>query len=95
MSLLLVALIVVVAGVLVFVALAPWLRRDRGRGGESEELTSQLDRMENVLRRDPHRDDIVEEYRAALDRWAPLLPPEELERRRAFLREISGQDQGG
>jgi hypothetical protein len=93
MGLILAAVIVGLAAVLLLAFLRPWLpRRPRADEGGGEDLSLHLDRLENIIRRDPYRDDVIEEYRGALERWDVLLAPGERRRRRDFLNEISGRE---
>ena len=93
MGLILAAVIAGLAAILLLAFLRPWLpRRPRGDEGGGEDLSRHLDRLENMIRRDPYRDDVIGEYRGALDRWDVLLAAGERRRRRDFLREVSGRE---
>ena len=83
---------VLLLGLVVALGIAYLRQRAVTRDGPPEpdpdELRCTLDRMENAIRRDPYRDDMKDLYVEYLHGAKGILDLEEIERRRAFLREI-------
>jgi hypothetical protein len=79
---------IAIAALLVGGCVWAYLRLARDPRRDRAELSAFLDRLENILRRDSYRDDIVEEYRAALESHGWLLQEAERERRKEFLRSV-------
>ena len=77
-------LVLLVAGALA----ARVLRARASLRGELAEASSLLDRMENMIRQDPYRHDLVAEYRRALEFVGPHLAADERARRLEFLRGV-------
>lgn len=82
------ALWYLLAALLVSGCVWAYLRLSRDPRRERGELSAFLDRLENMIRRDSYRNDIIEEYRNVLESHGWLLTEDERERRREFLRNV-------
>ena len=77
---------ILIAALLVAGCVWAYLRLARDPRRDRAELSRFLDRLENMIRRDSYRHDLIEEYRGVLESDGWLLPEAERERRREFLR---------